>query len=190
MKDITNNKKQKKKLTGIIKIPEGIDVKIDKGIMIVKGSKGEAKREFRYKQVELHVDGDQIKISCKKSTKREKTIIGTLKAHAKNMIKGVDEPHKYMLKICSGHFPMGVSVNKNELVVNNFLGEKIPRILKLKEGVGVKIEGDIIVVVSIDRELAGQVAADIEQLTKRRNYDTRIFQDGIYITNKGGKEIK
>ncbi len=62
--------------------------------------------------------------------------------------------------------------------------------MKLKEGVSIKVEGDMINVESIDKGLAGQTAADIEQLTRRTNYDTRIFQDGIYIINKDGKEIK
>ena len=37
--------------------------------------------------------------------------------------------------------------------------------------------------------LAGQTAADIEQMTRRPSFYTRIFQDGIYITIKDGKEI-
>lgn len=182
----TEDNKKKKKLTETIKIPEGVNVGIDRRTIVVKGQKGEVQREFRYKQIELSIEGSQIKID----SKREKTIIGTLKAHIKNMINGVNEPHKYTLKICSGHFPMNVSVSKDELVVKNFLGEKIPRVLKLKDGVDVKIEGDIITVEGVDKELAGQVAADIEQLTKRRGYDTRIFQDGIWLCNKDGKEIK
>lgn len=185
-----NNSKKRKKLAETIKIPEGVDVKIDKEVVTIKEAKREIQRKFKYKQIEFVVENNQIKISSKRNSKREKTIVGTLKAHIKNMIRGVKEPHKYTLKICSGHFPMNVSVTKNELVVKNFLGEKIPRILKLKESVDVKIEGDIVLVESSYKELAGQAAADIEQLTKRRNYDTRIFQDGIYIINKDGKEIK
>ena len=77
-----------------------------------------------------------------------------------------------------------------KLIIKNFLGEKFPRILKLKEGVDVKIEGDKINVQSSSKELAGTTASDIEKITRRPNFDTRIFQDGIYITNKDGKEIK
>ena len=74
-------------------------------------------------------------------------------------------------------------------MINNFLGEKISRELHLKEGVSVKIEGDIISVEGIDKELTAQTAADIEILTKVKGKDRRIFQDGIYITNKDGKEL-
>ena len=85
---------------------------------------------------------------------------------------------------------MNVSVGGGKLVVKNFLGEKFPRNLYLKEGVDVKIEGDLVYVTGVDKEIAGQVSADIEQLTRRPGYDTRIFQDGIYLVNKDGKELK
>src|SRR3989338_3940685 len=106
------------------------------------------------------------------------------------MIKGANEAHQYVLKICSGHFPMTVSINKNELVIKNFFGEKHPRILKIKEGANVKLDGDNINIESLNKEIAGQVAADIEAMTKRAQFDRRIFQDGIYLILKDGEEVK
>ena len=85
---------------------------------------------------------------------------------------------------------MNVSVNNNELIVKNFLGEKVPRTLKLKPGATVKVEGDSITVESPVKEIAGQVSADIELLTRRTGYDSRIFQDGCWIIMKDNKEIK
>ena len=85
---------------------------------------------------------------------------------------------------------MNVSIAGNKFVVKNFLGEKVPRVLQLKQGAEVKIEGDIIHILSPNKETAGQVSADIEQLTRRPGYDSRIFQDGIYIINKDGKQLK
>ena len=54
----------------------------------------------------------------------------------------------------------------------------------------VKVEGSEIIIESTNKELAGQAAADIEQLTRITNKDRRIFQDGIYITEKDGKKIE
>ena len=117
-------------------------------------------------------------------------MVKTYKAKLKNNLIGVNEGYTYKLKICSGHFPMNVGVNGTEFTIKNFLGEKVPRTITLKEGASVKIEGEQIIVESIDKEKAGQVAADIEQLTRVTNRDNRIFQDGIYITEKAGKIIK
>lgn len=184
-------KKMKKgAIEDIIEIPAGVEVKLDDGVLTLKSGKNEASKKLASEKVKVELDGNKLKLVTKKSSKKEKKLIGSFRAHIKNLIAGVKEPHAYRLKICSGHFPMNVSVAGNELIVKNFLGEKIPRKLKLKKGANVKVEGSEITVESANKETAGQAAADIEQLTKRANYDPRIFQDGIYITIKDGKEVK
>ena len=85
---------------------------------------------------------------------------------------------------------MSVSSKDGKFEVKNFIGERIPRVYKLMDNVEVKIEGDIIVVSSANKEVAGQTAASIEQLCKRPGFDSRTFQDGIYLIEKAGKEIK
>ena len=181
---------KKKDLIAEIRMPEGLSVNIVKGILTLKGQKGEVKKDFPDKKITMESKGNLIILKAGRFSKVKKKIIKSYAAHIKNMIRGSLEGHKYMLKICSGHFPMNVSVNKNELTVKNFLGEKVPRVLKLKEGAAVKVEGDKISVESASKETAGQISADIEQLTRRTRYDLRIFQDGIYIINKDGKEVR
>ncbi len=181
---------EKKSMKEIVAIPEGVEVKAENNIISAKGPKGELTRKLIHPRVKIDVEDNSIVITCKSITKREKAIIGTFEAHITNMLKGVKDGHTYKLKICSSHFPMTVAVEGTEFVVKNFFGEKVPRKLKLKQGAEVKIEGENITVESVDKELAGQVAADIESLTKRVEYDRRIFQDGIYIIEKAGREIK
>ena len=182
--------RRKGKITKEVELPEGVSASMDKQFLTIKGPKGESKRELKKQNVSINIESKKITFEAEKATKENKKIIGSLVAHVKNMVKGSLNNHNYTLKICSGHFPMNVSVNDNKLFVKNFLGEKVPRILQLKEGANVKVEGIEIHVTSASKEIAGQVSADIEQLTRRPGFDTRIFQDGIYITNKDGKELK
>jgi len=185
-----NKESKRKELSKEIKLPDKVSTQLDKRLLTLKGAKGEVKRHLPDKRISMEYKDKTIILKAGKFNKVKKKIMESYVAHIKNMIKGSLEGHnKYILKICSGHFPMNVSVNKNELSVKNFLGEKIPRTLKLKDGATVAIEGDKIIVESSSKEIAGQVSADIEQLTRRTGYDSRIFQDGIYTINKDGKEI-
>ena len=182
--------KEKKGLRVEIRLQDKISTQLDGSILTLKGQKYEAKRDFPNKNITLeHKDGVII-LTATKPNKVNKKIIKSYAAHIRNMINGCVEAHKYMLKICSGHFPMNVSINNNEFIVKSFLGEKVPRTLKLKPGATVKVEGDNITVESPVKEIAGQVSADIELLTRRTGYDLRIFQDGIWVIMKDNKEIK
>ncbi len=173
-----------------VMLPQGITAQLKEGILAIKGPKGEAAHSIEERKLHLSIQGNKITISGKRATQRDKMMIGSVEAHIKNLIRGVQEPYKYALKVCSGHFPITVTISGDKLTVKNFFGEKVPRILHLKKGAVVKVEGDNITVESATKEIAGQISADIEQLVRRPGFDTRIFQDGIYITSKHGKEIK
>jgi len=177
------------KLEKAVKVPEGVTVSVESNNVTVKGEKGEFSRRFADPRVEINMAENSVIVLAKNATKREKKRIFTYAVHIKNMIKGVKEGHVYKLKICSGHFPMNVENAGDKFSVKNFLGEKIPRILKIREGTTVKVEGTEIIVESIDKEKAGQTAANIEKLTRVRGRDLRIFQDGIYIIEKSGKVL-
>lgn len=174
-----------------IAIPQGISVEIKDNTITVKGGKGVAKKRMIAKNVSITHKEDKITIEpIKKSTKKEKKMINTFRAHILNLIKGVITPYVYKLKVVSSHFPMSIKKDGDKIVISNFYGAKIPKVAKIVQGAEVKIEGDIIVVESVDKEIAGQTAANIESATRRRNYDKRKFQDGIWITQKAGKAIR
>lgn len=180
---------EKKQLFANIELLEGCTVTKDKKVLTVKGPKGELKKRISDSNLILEQEANNIKLSYEKNNKENKKNLFSTKAHLKNMIEGVTKGFKYTLKICSGHFPMTVSMKNTTFEIKNFIGEVVPRRLEIKEGATVKVSGDIITVEGVDKEIAGQVAASIEKLTRRPGFDKRIFQDGIYITDKNGKNV-
>lgn len=177
------------KLETKIEIPEVVQVEYSDCFLIAKGPKGENRKRLLNPLIKVEIKDGLLTFYSLNATKREKKLVGTFVAHAKNMIKGVQESFVYKLKICSGHFPMNVSISGDEFVVSNFLGEKVPRKLKLKQGAKVSSNGNVVTVESCDKEIAGQIAADIEKLTRITKRDKRIFQDGIFIIEKAGKKL-
>ena len=172
-----------------IEIPSEVEANIDGSVLTIKGKEGESKREFNTNKITFEIKDKKINIGNKKATRNEKKMINTITAHINNMIKGVQEKFEYKLKICASHFPMNVEIQGKEATIKNFLGEKIPRKTKILDNVEVNINGDIITVSSINRESAGQTAANLEKVTRITLRDRRVFQDGIFITNKAGKDI-
>ena len=181
--------KMKREIIQTIKIPADINVEIEGENIVVIGPEGKNEREFNVSGLIFKKEGGEIKIGDKKATKNVKMIINTIASHINNMIKGVQEKFEYKLKICFSHFPITVEIKGNEVWIKNFLGEKVPRKMKLPIGAEVQVDKDIITVKSTDIETAGQAAANFENVTKIPNRDRRIFQDGIFITSKCGEEI-
>lgn len=180
----------KSELKIIVKLPQQVKAQlVDETTVVIKGPKGEVQRDFLHPQVQLAVEPLEIVLTSKKSSKNEKKVMCAFEAHLENMIRGVQEPFIYTLKICSGHFPMSVSVSGQEFIVKNFLGETVPRKVSFSPKVEVKISGTEITVRSPDRELAGQTAAKIESLCRITNRDRRVFQDGCYIVAKPSKNF-
>jgi len=174
-----------------IEVPEGINATIERDKIIMKNNNGELERRLDVK-IKTTIEGNKIIMDVKNASKNHKKMFGTIKAHIKNMIKGLTEKFKYKLQIANVHFPMTAEIDKdkNELVVKNFLGEKQDRRIKLIEGVDIKVDKENIEIESINIEKAGQCAANIEKGAKVKNKDRRIFQDGIFIVEKPGRSFK
>ena len=176
--------------TQTVELPDGASAQLDGHTLTVKGEKGEVSRRVGSKRYDVKVQDNKITFTVPDATRKEKRLVRVNKAHIENMAKGVTKGHVYKLKICSGHFPMNVSVKGDTLEVKNFIGEAVPRKLKIKGGCEVKVQGDEITVESPNKEIAGNQAAAIELLTRRPGFDSRIFQDGIYIVEKDGRVLE
>ncbi len=67
--------------------------------------------------------------------------IGTFESHVENMLYGVTEGWEYKMEVYYAHFPMQVNVEGDEVVIENFLGEKAPRRKTIHGDTDVEITG-------------------------------------------------
>ncbi|BBL67525.1 50S ribosomal protein L6 [Methanoculleus chikugoensis] len=171
-------------ITRQVEIPPGVDVTLDGGVLTVSGPKGTLVRDMRFPQIGIAVEGGEVVVSTASDKKRILAMTGTIEAHAKNMIQGVVDGYEYRMKVVYSHFPIQLKQQGNRLEITNFLGEKQPRVAKIIEGVTVKLGNDEVTLTGIDKEKVGNTAANIEHATRITKRDPRVFQDGIYITER------
>lgn len=179
--------KMRNKLTESIEIPAGVNCSFS-GVKF-ECSKGSTKlsRVITLPNILIKIDGKNVTFECAKANKNELKRIKSQLAHLKNLFDGLDKKYTYKLQACNVHFPMTLKVEGSRLAINNFLGEKKSRYANIVPGVEVDVKGQNLTITSHDREAAGQTAANIETATKVRNRDRRIFQDGIYIVERPGR---
>lgn len=174
----------KQKITEIIELPNEISCRYEHSTIICKKGSIELKKKFNVPKISLQIKENKITLECKKGNKNDRKQIQTARAHIINMFNGLNEKFIYHLEACNVHFPMTFKVEGNKLAIQNFLGEKLPRYAGILPNVDVDVKGQKITVSSHDREAAGQTSANFEKATKIKGRDRRIFQDGIFITEK------
>ncbi len=173
-----------------VEIPEDVKVQVEGMKVKVSGPKGELERDFSHARgVSIRVEDNTVVVETFFANRKKKALVGTIAAHIRNMITGVTKGYRYKLKIIYSHFPISVKVQDGQVIIENFLGERAPRVAKIASPrVTVKVQGEDIIVEGIDIEEVGQTAANIELATKIQDFDRRVFVDGIYIYEKGVAE--
>src|SRR6056297_2066859 len=167
-----------------LETPEDVSVSQDHLDLTVDGPNGTVTRRLWYPDIDVSVDGDTVVISSEEDDAKTMSTMGTFESHIENMFHGVTEGWEYHMEVFYSHFPMQVNVQGDDVVIENFLGEKSPRRTEIRGDTEIEIDGEELTLRGSDKEAVGQTAADIEQLTRVKDKDTRIFQDGVYITQK------
>jgi large subunit ribosomal protein L6 len=149
-----------------IEVPDKVQVTLgEDGTVKVKGPLGEMSRKLYSPKVRIVMNGKAVVVSVR--TSRAK--------------------HRALMKIVYAHFPIKASVKGDVFLIENFLGEKAPRKAAILGKTKVTVKGDQVLLSGVNIEEVGQTAANIEKATKIKGFDPRIFQDGIYITEKAGR---
>jgi large subunit ribosomal protein L6 len=169
-----------------VELPEGVSATLDGRTLIIKGKLGQAKKNFAKVNVNLSLEGQKVIVSPFSSKRKDNVIINTVRSIINNMVTGVTKGYTYRLKVVYAHFPISVKTKGNQVLVENFVGERSPRVAEILGDCKVSVEGDDVIVKGVSLEDVGQTAANIELATKIKKKDQRIFLDGIYIYQKEG----
>ena len=177
-------------LTLEVDIEKDVEVSLDGEEIVVRGPKGELRKKFNSRILDVNIDEGRNKVVLRVFNPRkfERSYLNTMKSHIRNMMLGVTRGFRKTLIVAYAHFPIRVEVDeKNKIIlIHNFLGEKKPRKAKIVgESTKVTVEGDKIIVEGISKEEVGQTAANLRQATKIKRKDPRVFMDGIYILKEG-----
>lgn len=167
-----------------IQIPEDVETSIQGRKVTVKGPKGTLTRDFSHAPISIELQENKIRIWAEWPRKKEAALVGTVYSHIQNMITGVKKGFRYKLKIVFSHFPISVKVQGEDILINNFTGERNPRKVKKEGEAQVKVQGEDVIIQGINLEDVSQTAANIEQATKVKGKDPRIFLDGIYVYDR------
>ena len=159
----------------IVEIPEGVESTLEGRTITIKGEKGELTRDFSHAPINIQLKGKRVMVQASWPRKKEAALVGTVCSHIQNMIKGVTNGFTYKLKIVFSHFPITVKVKEKMLTIENFTGERNPRKAKIMRDT--KVQG-------INLEDVSQTAANIQNATRIRSKDPRVFLDGIYVYEK------
>jgi large subunit ribosomal protein L6 len=169
--------------TLIVPLPAGVKVSLSGHKIVVEGPHGTLSREFPSEALTLTASASEAVLTLRlpPERKKAKALLHTWERHLGNLATGVTLGFEAKMKSVAAHFPMKLSVKEGRLLIENFLGEKHPRSAAILSGVDASVEGEFVVLRGNDIEQVGQCAATIERATHIRNYDPRVFQDGIYL---------
>jgi len=140
-----------------VKVPRGVDVKIDAEKLSVKGSKGELSLDLHPGVALAHEEGE-LRVAAANDTSESRALSGTYRALVNNMVVGVSEGFERKLTLLGVGYRAKASGQQLDLT----LGFSHPVAYILPKGVQVETPSQTeIVLRSADKQLLGQVAAEV-----------------------------
>ena len=147
-------------------IPNDVTVTIDNGILLVKGPKGELKQTL-HPAIKIEVKENIANVSVvNEEDKEERSLWGTYSSLLGNMIQGVTQGFKKQLEINGVGYK--ASLKGEDLVVE--VGFSHPVEVKAQPGIKYLVEKNVITVEGIDKQMVGEVAANIRKIRKPEPY--------------------
>ena len=163
-----------------VAIPKGVETSLSESQVSVKGTKGNLVLAL-HNLVAVAQDGEELKVSAKDGSREASALAGTFRSLISNMVLGVTEGFQKKLELQG----VGYRAKAGGKSVNLTVGYSHPIDYKLPEGVTVETPSQTEIVISgADKQLVGQVAADIRKFRPPEPYkgkgiryvDERVFR--------------
>ena len=171
-----------------IPVPGGVDVAIAGAHITVTGPKGTLERDLP-PVITVRRDGEQLVVERPDDERENRALHGLVRSLVNNMVVGVTDGFRKELEIVGvGYRATAKGPGAMELA----LGFSHPVNVSAPDGVTFEVPAPNRIVVSgIDKEIVGQVAADIRRLRKPDPYKGKgVRYAGEYVRRKAGKTAK
>lgn len=175
---------QVEKLQDEVIIPEGVTVTKNKNMLEFVGPLGKTFKNFRDIPVHIDIADGKVNLKAIGSRKKDYSILHTARSIIRNICEGLVEGYTIKMKVVFSHFPITVKVEGKKVLIENFQGERAPRVTNIIGNTKVIPKGeDVILTGEVWTDIT-QTAANIELKSKVKNKDHRVFLDGIYVFEK------
>ena len=167
-----------------VEVPSGVDLKIEGNTVSVKGPKGELSRQF-HERVSLSVEEGVVTVGRQNDERESRALHGLSRALLANMVTGVSEGYRRELEIVGVGYRAALKGNDLELQ----LGFSHPVSVQAPDGITFEVpEPTKIAVIGIDKELVGQMAANIRKIRPPEPYKGKgVRYVGEHVRRKAGK---
>jgi len=171
-----------------IPVPAGVDVKIDGRDVEVKGPKGTLRRTIS-EPITIKQEADQLVVERPNDERRSKALHGLTRTLIANMVTGVNQGYERKLEIVGVGYR---AIQKSPTQLEFALGFSHPVIVDAPEGITFAVETNTRFSVSgIDKQLVGEVAANIRKIRKPEPYKGKgVRYAGEHVRRKAGKAGK
>ncbi len=172
------------KLETTVEVPEGVTISLNKNMLKVQGPLGKTYKNFKKIPVGLEVKENKVQLKAQGARKKDFAIMNTARSIIRNLCEGIADGYTIKMKVIYAHFPITVKTKDDLVLIENFQGERAARISKIVGQTKVNPKGEDVIITGPVLTEVTQTAANIEQKTKVKNKDHRVFLDGIYIYEK------
>ncbi|MDD5289871.1 MAG: 50S ribosomal protein L6 [Patescibacteria group bacterium] len=170
----------------IIQIPDKVEVKVEAGLVMVKGPKGELTLKL-HPAIGLELKDKEINMVVLQEEKYVSALWGTMRQLVNNMILGVTVGFKKELEINGVGYRASVSGKNLMLAVGYSHEVKFP----IPDGIKISVDKNVITIEGNDKFLVGETAAQIKRVKKPEPYKGKgIRYLGEIIKIKAGKKAK